>query len=324
MSTFGGWLLRRLFFAPLMPVLLVLFAVVWLVVLAGSVLTWRWRALRVVSMAVVYTLGETLCLVACFVLWLLPGRVRTHLWLLRVFLGVLIWVARPLFGFRLVVAEPPSRDVARVLQSEPVIVLARHAGPGASFVLVHLLLSRYHREPRIVLKDQLRMDPAIDLLLTRIGCTWIPARSRGSSRLVGRQAQAMDEHDCLVLFPEGQDWTPVRHVAAVARLRRRGLLAEAREALRMPHVLPPRPAGTVAAVRAAPSADVLVFTHAGHDELLDVSKAWASIPLRRPLEMTWWRVPAAEVPREDEEAVTDWLQAVWSDIDQWVATRTPP
>ena len=38
----------------------------------------------------------------------------------------------------------------------------------------------------------------------------------------------------------------------------------------MPHVLPPKPAGTLAALNAAPAADVVVFTHTGHDELLDI------------------------------------------------------
>lgn len=322
MSGVAGWLLRRLFFAPLMPVLFVVFVLCWLLIGVGSVFVWRFRALRVVSMAVIYTLGETLCIVACVVLWVVRFRyVRAHLWLLRLFLGVLIRVSGPLFGFRLVVEEPSARDVLKASERAPIIVIARHAGPGASFVLVHLLLSRYQRHPRVVLKDQLRMDPAIDLLLTRIGCTWIPARSTGSAELVGGAAASLGERDCLVLFPEGADWTPVRHLAAVARLRRRGLAGEARDALRMPHVLPPRPAGTIAAVQAAPTVDVLVFTHCGHDELLDLGRAWDALPLQEPLQMTWWRVPAADVPRGDDEEITDWLKSTWIGIDAWVAER---
>jgi 1-acyl-sn-glycerol-3-phosphate acyltransferase len=323
-SGVGGWLLRRLLFAPLMPLLLVVFLICWVLIAVGSVLVWRFRALRVVSMAVVYTLGETLCIIACLVLWVVRFRfVRAHLWLLRAFLAVLVRVSGPLFGFRLVVEEPSADDVLKASEAAPIIVIARHAGPGASFVLVHLLLSRYGRHPRVVLKDQLRMDPAIDLLLTRIGCTWIPTRSAGSASLVSAAASSLGERDCIVLFPEGADWTPVRHLAAVARLRRRGLVREAKEALRMPHVLPPRPAGTIAAVQGAPAADLMVFTHCGHDELLDLGRAWEALPLKGPLQMTWWRVPAADVPRGDEDEITEWLKSTWVSIDAWVEDQQP-
>lgn len=306
-----SWPFRRLVMAPLMPVLVVVIGLIWVVVAPFSLLVPRHRALRVLTMAWVYVVGETLGLMACCVLWLVRAGPEPHLRLLRLFLGALIRLARPVFGFRMEVEQPA--DAWRAEQQRPVIVLARHAGPGASFALVHLLMSRYHRHPKVVLKEQLRLDPVIDLLLTRIGCAWIPAAAHGSADLVAEVAAGLGPRDALVLFPEGADWTPVRHLRAVARLRRKGLLREAREALRMPHVLPPRPAGTVAALGANPSADVLVFTHCGHDELLDATRAWEALPLREPLRMAWWR--ADDIPPGQEE---QWLQETWRDIDAWV------
>ena len=38
-------------------------------------------------------------------------------------------------------------------------------GPGDSFMLIHALMEWYDREPRVVLKDTLAWDPAIDVLL---------------------------------------------------------------------------------------------------------------------------------------------------------------
>lgn len=300
----GKWLIRAL-----MPVLAVVLVVVWLLV--ALVPSRRRRALRLATMALVYAVGETVAMVICFGLWLVRAGPRPHLWLLRVFLGTLLRLAGPVLGFRLVVEEP-SRELGR----QPLIVLARHAGPGASFALVHLLMSRYRRHPVVVLKEQLRLDPAIDILLTRIGCSWIPTKSEGSADRIGEAAAGLTDDQALVLFPEGADWTPFRHLAAVARLRRKGLFKEARAALRMPHVLPPRPAGTVAALEAAPSAEVLVFTHCGHDELLDMGKAWEALPLREPLQMTWWW--ADDIPPGREE---QWLQQTWRDIDAWVEAR---
>lgn len=341
-----GWALRRLVIAPLMPLLAVVALLLWVLVLVlSSVLcpllsllrggTPRWRPLRVVSFAVVYLGGESLCLLVCLVLWALSGAgwrlrtrpvVRAHRRALGVFLGALVTVARPLFGFRLQVEEPlrHPEDLISAEGAAPVLVLARHAGPGASFVLVRLLIARYHRDPRVVLKEQLRLDPAVDLLLTRTGCTWVRSgRGNGDEavRTVGATAAALRPRQALVLFPEGADWTPLRHLQAVARLRGHGRLREAQQALRMPHVLPPRPAGTVAALRAAPTADVLVFTHSGHDELLDAASTWRALPLREPLRMTWWRAASKDVPREDEDAACAWLQRTWVDIDAWVAEQ---
>jgi 1-acyl-sn-glycerol-3-phosphate acyltransferase len=331
---------------PLLVLLAVVFTASWVLVLALSVLGLplitggfrrrpRLRALRVVTLAWAYSVGECLCVLGCLVLWLCSGAgrwlsrpwsVRAHWRLLSAFLEALLWLSGPVFGFRLVVQEPERHpeDLLTVVGDQPVLVLARHAGPGASFALVHLLLSRYGRELHVVLKDTLRLDPAIDLLLTRTGCTWItPRQGAGAppTERIQHAAAGLSGRQALLLFPEGADWTPVRHLAAVARLHRRGLVREARAALRMPHVLPPRPAGTLAALRGAPTADVLVFTHTGHDELLDARAAWQALPLQQPLRMTWWRSPARGLTSATDDEVNDWLHHTWTDIDAWVSEQ---
>ena len=88
----------------------------------------------------------------------------------------------------------------------------------------------------------------------------------------------------------------------------------------MVHVLPPRPAGTVAALAAAPTADVVVFSHTGHDHLQDLQSVWAALPLRRELDVLWWREPAAGVP-SGEQQITEWLFDLWHRIDSWVGEQ---
>ena len=65
----------------------------------------------------------------------------------------------------------------------PLLVFCRHAGPGDSFMLMHALMHWYDREPRVVLKDTLQWDPAIDVLLNRLPNRFIsqPRRRRPSS-----------------------------------------------------------------------------------------------------------------------------------------------
>lgn len=331
------WVVRRLLVAPLMPVLavvaLALFplvvvghAVVALLLLARRPRRISWRLPRVWLFGVAYLVGETACLLACLGLWLrFPRRLhgdrsqRAHLALLRAFLGALVGLAGFAFRFRLDVHEPASRpgDAARMSSEHPALVLARHAGPGASFVLVHLLMTRYRRVPRIVLTERLRWDPSIDVLLSRLGCRFIGRGGDAATAAVAEVAGDLGPHEALVLFPEGGDWTPTRQRLAVARLRRKGLVVQAERAAAMIHVLPPRPAGTLAALAAAPHADVVVFSHTGHDELLDLESVWRALPLRRELEVIWWREPAP-ARTDDEALVSEWLFDLWHRIDQWI------
>ncbi|GAC1611674.1 MAG: lysophospholipid acyltransferase family protein [Mycobacteriales bacterium] len=323
--------------APLMPLLAVLALALFPLVLVGhacvvlAVLVFRrsrpsWRLPRVWLFGIAYLLGETACLLACLGLWLrFPRRLgsprsqQAHVSLLRTFLGVLLALARFTFRFRLEVHEPVTQpaDTERMSGDHPVLVLARHAGPGASFVLVHLLMSRYRRAPRIVLTERLRLDPAIDVLLSRLDCRFIPRSGAAATEAIRSLAGSLRAGDALVLFPEGGDWTPTRQRFAVARLRRKGLKVQAQRAAQMVHVLPPRPAGTLAALEAAPHADVVVFSHTGHDDLQDLPTVWNALPLRRALDIIWWREPAEQIP-VGEAAATEWLFDVWQRIDHWV------
>ena len=332
--------LRRLLTVPAVVLLLVLSVVLLPVVTLGQILSCvrvlgggrvRGRALRVVAFAVVYTLGECLCLLACLALWLAAPVARwrdgarfqaRHVRVLRGLLGALIRAAETVFAFRLRLEHPRRAADTLVAGGRPLIVLARHAGPGASFVLVHVLLREAGRVPLIVLKKRLRLDPALDVLLGRLGCAFIGnsgIRGEVATAAVAALAADLGPSDALVLFPEGGDWTPTRHRLAERRLRRRGLRREAAAAAAMPNVLPPRPAGTFAALTAAPAAELAIFMHTGHDDPLDVASLWAALPLRRELHMVWWNEPRPQVADPDDCA--RWLNDVWKRIDAWVGEQ---
>lgn len=318
----------------LLPVVTVAQAICAAVVLVVKRRRPRWRLPRVWAFGVVYLVGETACLIACFGLWVAAGfgwklqserQQRWHLALLRRFLAALVAVAGFVFRFRLDVDEPTThpQDASMMASTRPILVLARHAGPGASFVLVHLLLSRYNRRPQVVLKEQLRLDPSFDVLLTRLGCKFIrtgKGHRDEAIELIAETAAGLEDHDAMLLYPEGGDWTPTRHRLAVAGLRKRGRRAEAAQAVRMPHVLPPKPAGTLAALNAAPGANVVIVTHTGHDELLDIVSIWNALPLRARLRLVWWREGAWTLPPEDEKR-EEWLFEIWTRIDAWIGEQ---
>jgi hypothetical protein len=147
-------------------------------------------------------------------------------------------------------------------------------------------------------------------------------REEGVSAIEGAGYRNLDENDAFVIFPEGGNFTPERRQRGIDKLRRLGLERMARRAERMENVLAPRPGGLLAALDAAPGADVVLVAHTGLDHLLTVRDLWRELPMDKQIIMRWWRVPREEIP-EDREGRIDWLYSWWEQIDAWVEEHRP-
>ena len=329
--------LRRLLTIPAVlgvTALLWIFLPVWLIAAAAlsPVLPGRWRALRLLWVAILYTTVDSLLLVVMFGYWLASGlgrNLRSPYWqglhydLVQGALWVLYREAKRVLRVD-ITTEGPAPDAH---PGQPLLVCSRHAGPGDSFSLIHALMYWYDREPRVVLKDTLQWDPAIDVLLHRIPARFIspnPHEGEDLESQIRALATGLDEDDAFVIFPEGGNFTEQRRDRAIARLRRLGLERMARRAERMTNVLAPRPGGFLAALDAAPDADVVLVAHTGLDHLLTVGDVWREVPMDRQIVMRWWRVARADIP-PDREGRIDWLFGWWERIDGWIEeNRTAP
>ncbi len=322
--------------AALVAAVVLLPALVVVAVVASVFLPGRLRALRLLAFALVYLALEVAGLVTAGALWVLsafgrrldtPASRAAHYTVLRLLLDVLMRVAQRLFALRLVTdGESWSPlDDGTPGSTNAMVVLSRHAGPGDSFLLVHTLMNRDHlRQPRIVLKDVLQLDPLIDVYLNRLPNHFVsaaPVGGPGSEEAIADLARDLGEEDALLIFPEGANFTPQRRVRALQRLRERGLLAALQRAEGMRHLLPPRPGGVVAALQAAPHADVVLVAHTGLEHLSTVGDLWRGLPMDKTLHLRWWFIPAGEVPR-DEAELTDWLYRWWESIDDWITTTS--
>ena len=329
------WLLRRAVMAPAMVGLAVALWVLlpmWLIVAAAlvPVLPGRWRLLRILWLTVVWVTAESLLLVILLGWWLASGfgrRIRTQYWegvhydLVQGLMYVVFREARRVLALRI---ETDGQD-PDAYPGTPLIVASRHAGPGDSFALIHALMHWYHREPRVVLKDTLAWDPAVDVVMNRIPARFVSA-GKGSGEDFETQiadlARDLDEDDAFVIFPEGGNFTPERRQRGIDRLRGLGLERMARRAERMAHVLAPRPGGLLAALDAAPAADVVMVAHTGLDHVLTIGDVWRELPMDKVIVMRWWQVPRAEIPA-DREARIEWLFAWWERVDAWIAEHRP-
>jgi 1-acyl-sn-glycerol-3-phosphate acyltransferase len=325
---------RRAVLGPIWPAAAAALAALLLVVAALSALAWpvarRVQAMRLALLATVYLFVDVSLLAACTALWLrhpVAARREDERWqaahasLLRWGLGVLRSTATPLLGFRLRLEEPPG---VAGLSDGPLLILARHAGPGDSFTLVELLLSRYQRRPRIVLKETLQWDPGLDVVLNRLSACFLPTRSAAGEDLPERLAglaRSLRGSDAMLIFPEGRNWTPRRYHRAIARLRRRALRQAAADAVDNPNVLPPRPAGVLACLTARPDLDVVIIAHTGLDDLVTPALVWHALPLRdRPMTVRWWHEAAQTVPADPAEQY-QWLRVQWAIVDSWIDAR---
>jgi len=334
-------IVRRLVMVPLLLVVMAAVVVTLpllalVAAVASPLLPGRWRALRLLVFALVWLALESATLFACLALWVASGfggRIRLasfqerHYAVMRWFLATVYKAATRAFRLTVEIDEPeltPEEAAARL--TRPVIVLSRHAGPGDSFLLVHHLLSRYRRRPWIVMKAALQLDPGLDVMINRLPHAFVsPRRGPGSGVIdeIVRLATDLGPTGALVIFPEGGNFTERRRLRAIARLEERRLPEQATRARGMGHLLAPRSGGAIAAITAAPTADVIFVAHTGLDDLVTVGDIWRSLPMEKTLRAGWWRVVAADVPRE-REAQVRWLYDWWERIDAWIGERRTP
>jgi 1-acyl-sn-glycerol-3-phosphate acyltransferase len=312
------------FAITLLPLLVVVAA------LASALLPGRWRVLRLLAFVLVYLLLEVAGLAVAFALWVASGFgwklrsptfQRAHYAVLRMLLAELLATARVLFHLEIVqdgTGWSPLDDGVPGSENA-MVVLARHAGPGDSLLLVRTLMDRDHlRRPRIVLKDTLQLDPLLDVYLNRLPNAFLTAGRSDLAARIGELASGMGDEDAVLIFPEGGNFTAHRRLRAIDRLRGKGMLEQAGRAEAMEHVLPPRTAGVAAALAAAPHADVVFVAHTGLEHLSTAADLWDGLPMDAVVRMRWDFVPADEVPR-DRDAQEDWLFDHWAQIDRWVA-----
>jgi 1-acyl-sn-glycerol-3-phosphate acyltransferase len=212
--------------------------------------------------------------------------------------------------------EEGSPAAADLAESNGLIVLSRHCGPGDTLFIAWLLANHYGLRLRIVLKDTLRWEPTVNLAGDHLGMFFVQHKGTEAVDGIRDLASGLTKGECLLLFPEGGNFTWPRWRAAVARLAAHGDAARARRARGQTHTLPVRPGGAVAALEAATTADVLLLAHSGlsHDGR---DRPWWQVPVHQELTIRTILIPARAVPR-DAQGARRFLDTAWARVDTWV------
>ena len=283
-------------------------------------LTGRRRPSALVAVLRVYLAREVAVLAAGLLLKFMPEDRHRHYALLRWFVGGIVSTALRRLGVRVHLsgeyAIPVLEDHTR-----PVIVLCRHAGSGDSALILHLLLCRFRRRPRIVLKQELAFEPVVDLVTSRLPNVLVGGDT-DEPAAIAELARGLDPNGAMLLFPEGGNFTTERRDKAIAWLRRHGHEARAELAERLLYTLAPRPKGVVSALAAAPATDTVFIAHAGLGPVSFGPGAIRNLPVDSDVHIRMWHAPASERPTTPEAQIR-WLDAWWARVDEWVAERSP-
>ncbi len=286
----------------------------------------RARVFRITAVTVLLMWVDIAMLLGCWRLWLAsPGKDsptwhEDHERLLLSSLDRAIVIGRRWVGFEVRLADRMHFGS----DERPLIAFARHAGPADSIALAWLLSRTAGRLPRIVLADALKWDPGVDTILTRLHSYFMPS-TLGEDRLRGVAALAgsLQARDVLLLFPEGQNWSPGRRRKLIEVLRERGERLRADRAERLRHVLPAKTRGPVACLTARPDADVMVVAHAGFERLTSLREIYDAVPFTdRPFLVKTWTYAAGSLPG-DAPGIAAWLEAQWVEVDEWVGANSP-
>jgi len=322
-------LVRRLLLAPLLafaefafllasPLLALIGA------LASPLTGGAWRPLRVVAVTVDWVARHLLGMLACLGLWVRSGfglrarsesLVSAHHEVLRRYVAGVNRTTTRLARLCVNVRDSDEAERALACHDRPVVVLSRHAGEGDSLLVLHALLCRYGRRPRVVLHEALRLDPLLDILGHRLSYRFVDPRGGDTEAEIAAMASTLGGRDAVLIFPEGGNFSPQRRSRSIERLEARGHDEEAAWAREMEHVVAPRPGGALAAIEAAPDADVVFIGHVGIPG--GVRNLWRLLLAPRTIELRMWHVAAADVPAGNQAQI-DWLFGHWLTLDDWV------
>ncbi|MEL7158404.1 MAG: 1-acyl-sn-glycerol-3-phosphate acyltransferase [Actinomycetota bacterium] len=207
-----------------------------------------------------------------------------------------------------------------VLPAHGFILISRHASMVDALLPAEIVASGLGRFVHYVLKHELQWDPNLNIYGHRLGNYFVRRDGDGDAEAdaIARFADRSRPGSALVIFPEGTYATPTRQRQIRDSLARKGLTDLVALADELDHLLPPKPAGTLALLASQPRLDVVVVGHVGLEGVTDAGLR-RLLPLRHPVVVRWWVHARASVPAGGDEQIA-WLNDQWRTLDRWVGS----
>lgn len=187
------------------------------------------------------------------------------------------------------------------LAGGPMLLLMRHSSIGDTVLPSVFVTQRVGIRLRYVLKKELLLDPALDVVGHRIPNCFVDRSSVGTEqerRAVTTLMRGLADDEGVVIYPEGTVFDERRRRDALARLRDRVDAAALARAEALRYVLPPRLGGTTALLEANPGLDVVFGAHVGFEGAVGFRSLVDGGWLDQTIRVRFRRVPFAELPKD--------------------------
>lgn len=310
------------------PVVIVAAVLVWAALPLLGVLAWLGDRVRGRPSALLRTLALVAWVLACELVGLL---VAGALWLARVITRADAqrfmswnyalqhrWNAALLGGMRRLHRVRYEVEGAELLTRGGYLLLARH-GSGIDYALPIVLAGvPYRRRIRYVLKTAMRWDPCLDVVGGRIPNAFVQPGQRKrdeQAREVAALTVDLAPDDAINVYPEGSRYSALARERQLARLAAAGDAINLERAQQLHRTLLPRSGAVEAILERAPQLDVVLLAHHGLERANGLGDLARGALLDARVRVRLWRIPAAEIARDDYDA---WLFEQWSRIDAWL------
>jgi 1-acyl-sn-glycerol-3-phosphate acyltransferase len=205
----------------------------------------------------------------------------------------------------------------------PMILLLSHASIADTLLASELVSRPHHIHLRYVLKQELLVDPCLDIVGHRLPNYFVDRESDNPKDALGDVKQLVADlrpNEGVLIYPEGTRFSEAKRERVIQRLLERGDERGAERARALRHTLLPRLGGTIALLRANPGLPIVIGAHTGFEAVARPLDAFAGSLLDARIALRFWRFPARAVP-VDPDAQADWLFAQWQRVDRWIGAR---
>ena len=200
----------------------------------------------------------------------------------------------------------------------PFLLFVRHTSSADTLLAAALVANPFHLLLRYVLKRELLWDPCLDIIGQRLPNAFVDrtsARREGEVVAIAELAEELDPQSAVLIYPEGTRFSESKRDRAVLALTERGPAPLAEIARSYRSVLPPRLAGPLALLEAAPALDVVLLEHHGFEGAATFARFWSGELIGATIHARIRRIAAAAIPVADRAR---WLFETWAETDRWV------
>jgi 1-acyl-sn-glycerol-3-phosphate acyltransferase len=207
----------------------------------------------------------------------------------------------------------------------PAHVFLRHISTADTLLALVFYAAPMRLWARFALKQELLVDPLLDIVGHRMGSAFLRRASGEGERdaaAMARLAAELGADEITVLYPEGTRFTPARRAALLEKARADGKTALVAAIERCRFTLPPRRQGPLALFAGAPQADLVLIGHVGLEGTHSVASLWNGALIGQRVRLRVWRWPASSLPADPHERFA-FLEARWAELDAWVGASAP-